>query len=260
MEKTYNDVDMNLSNSMLLLFGTITILLSSCKTQNVFESKGSKKSKLSKLDSSFHYNSTYEHIIQKDDKVSISVWGQDELSVGSSYGIYNSNEVYGKWLLVDQLGNIEIPKYGSLKVEGLTVPKLKETLKTIYKKWIVNAVVDVKILNKQITVMGEVRNPSVVQVDKDRNTLLELISRTGGFEFYANLKSIKVLRQQGLHVKVANIDLTESGNYQFKNIQLYPGDIVIVPSKRHKTFDKRISTIIPFTSTITAAAILMGTF
>jgi polysaccharide export outer membrane protein len=237
---------MNLSNSMLLLFGTITILLSSCKTQNVFESKGSKKSKLSKLDSSFHYNSTYEHIIQKDDKVSISVWGQDELSVGSSYGIYNSNEVYGKWLLVDQLGNIEIPKYGSLKVEGLTVPKLKETLKTIYKKWIVNAVVDVKILNKQITVMGEVRNPSVV--------------RTGGFEFYANLKSIKVLRQQGLHVKVANIDLTESGNYQFKNIQLYPGDIVIVPSKRHKTFDKRISTIIPFTSTITAAAILMGTF
>jgi polysaccharide export outer membrane protein len=145
-------------------------------------------------------------------------------------------------------------------VEGLTVPKLKDTLKTIYKNWIVNAVVDVKILNKQITVMGEVRNPSVVQVDKDRNTLLEMISRTGGFEFYANLKSIKILRQQGLHVKVANIDLTKSGNYQFKNIQLYPGDIVIVPSKRHKTFDKRISTIIPFTSTITAAAILMGAF
>jgi polysaccharide export outer membrane protein len=97
-------------------------------------------------------------------------------------------------------------------------------------------------------------------VDKDRNTLLEMISRTGGFEFYANLKSIKILRQQGLHVKVAKIDLTKSGNYQFKNIQLYPGDIVIVPSKRHKTFDKRISTIIPFTSTITAAAILMGAF
>ena len=108
--------------------------------------------------------------------------------------------------------------------------------------------------------MGEVRNPSVIQVDKDHNTLLELISKSGGFEFYANLKYIKVLRQQGEHTIVANVDLTRSGNYLERNIQLYPGDVVIVPSRKFKNFDKRISTIVPFTSTITAAAILLSAF
>jgi polysaccharide biosynthesis/export protein len=244
----------------LLLYFGVVMLLASCKTQNLFVEKKGANSKHAVLDSAFCYNPSYEHIIGKDDKVSISVWGQDELSVGSVYGIYNSNEVYGKWLLVDQRGNIELPKVGSFKAEGYTVPLLKDSLRNIYKKWIVNPVVDVKILNKEITVLGEVRNPTVIPVDKDRNTLLEMISKTGGFEFYANLKYIKVLRQEGEHVRVANIDLTKSGDYLTQNIQLHPGDVVIVPSKRYKTFDKRISTIIPFTSTVTAAAILMSAF
>lgn len=237
----------------------IPVLIASCKTQNLFVQKGAGNNTGS-LDSTFFYNPDYEHVIRKDDKVSISVWGQDELSVGSVYGIYNSNEVYGKWLLVDKLGNVELPKYGTFKVEGYSIPVLKDSLKDIYNKWITNPIVDVKVLNKEITVLGEVKNPTVVQVDKDRNTLLELISKSGGFEFYANLKYIKILRQEGEHVRVANIDLTKSGSYLEKNIQLHPGDVVIVPSKRYKCFDKRISTIIPFTSTVTAAAILLGAF
>jgi polysaccharide biosynthesis/export protein len=245
---------------LFLLLLSALLLIASCKTQNLFVEKGSEQNHFESLDSAFFYNPNYEHLIRKDDKVSISVWGQDELSVGSVYGIYNSNEVYGKWLLVDQRGNIELPKFGSFKIEGYTLPELKDSLRNIYKKWIVTPIVDVKILNKEITILGEVRNPTVIQVDKDRNSLLEMISKTGGFEFYANLKYVKVLRQEGEHVRVANIDLTNSGNYLAKNIQLHPGDIVIVPSKRYKTFDKRISTIIPFTSTITAAAILMSAF
>ena len=97
-------------------------------------------------------------------------------------------------------------------------------------------------------------------VDKDRNTLLEMITRTGGFEFYANLKSIKILRQEGEDVRITNIDLTKPDNILNKNIQLHPGDIVIVPSKKNKEFDRRVSIIIPFTTTISAAAIIMGMF
>ena len=240
----------------LLLFVLVTIAFVSCKTQNLFQGNNKKQAT---LDSAFLFNPHYEHVIRKDDKVSISVWGQDDLGVGSIYSIYNSNEVYGKWLLVDQNGNVELPKVGTYKVEGFTLPALKDSLRNIYKKWLVTPVVDVKILNKQITIMGEVRNPSVIQVDKDRNTLLEMISRSGGFEFYANLKHVKILRQEGDHVRVANINLTEAGDYLVKNIQLHPGDVVIVPSRKFKAFDKRISTILPFTSTATAAAVLIGT-
>jgi polysaccharide biosynthesis/export protein len=238
---------------------TLIWLLSSCKTQNMFVQDRSEQFKDS-LDVVFEYDSAYQYVLRKDDKVSISVWGQDDLSVGSVYGIYNSNEVYGKWLMVDAGGKIDIPKLGSTYVLGFTIPQLKDTLRKAFHKWILNPVVDVKVLNKEVTLLGEVRIPGIQKLDKDQNSLIEMISRAGGTEFYANIRQVKVLRQHGRDVHVINIDLTRMNDYLNRNIQLHPGDIVIVPSKRYKQFDKRISTIIPFTTTISAAAILLGLF
>ena len=233
----------------------VSILFTSCKTYNLFETKEPAKDTVS-----FSYEKNYQYKIRKDDKISLSVWGEENLSVGSVYGIYNSNEVYGKWLLVDTNGNIEIPKIGTTNVLNKTIPELKETIKIGLKKWIINPIVDVKVLNKEITILGEVRNPNVISVEKDQNSLLEMISKSGGFEFYANLRSVKILRQEGENVRVTNIDLTNPNDILNRNVQLHPGDIVIVPSKKNKEFDKRISIIIPFTSTVTAAAILFGLF
>lgn len=242
---------------IILLFSWMT----SCKTVNVFmEAKPDRTTEVDSLDFSFFHNDNYQYEIRTDDKISISVWGQDDLSVGSSYGMYNSNEVYGKWLMVDVNGNISVPKIGQINVLCMTIEEVKDTLITLYSKWVVNPIIDIKILNKKITVMGEVRSPSVLSVDKDQNMLLEMIARCEGFAPYANVKYVKVVRQRGEHVVVANIDLSESGDYIFKNIQLLPGDIVIVPSKSYKEFDRRISIIIPFTTAITAAAILITAF
>lgn len=239
----------------LIFFLSFICLLFSCKTQNIFEEQKTTENKVD-----FQYDSNYEYHIRKDDKITLSVWGQDDLSVGSVYGIYNSNEVYGKWLLVDKNGNIEIPRIGTTFVLGKTIPDLKEEIKEKLKKWLVTPIVDIKVLNKEITVMGEVRNPAVIQLDKDQNTLIEIISKAGGFEFYANIKSVKILRQEGENVIVTNIDLTKPDDFTYRNTQLHPGDYVIVPSKKNKDFDKRVSTIIPFATTATAAAILMGAF
>lgn len=244
---------------ILLLLMLALASLSSCKTTNLFVDKQAGNG-VAQLDSVFLNDAAYEYRIRKDDKVTISIWGQDELSVGSTYGIYNSNEVYGKWLMVDARGNIDIPKIGTVHVEQMSIIELKDSLKTRFGEWIKTPVVDVKILNREITILGEVRDPQVIKVDEERNTLIELIARCKGLDFYADAKHIKVLRQVGTDVHVANINLTKSGDYLSKNINLYPGDVVIVPSKKNKEFDKRISIIIPFSTTLTAAAIFMGAF
>lgn len=243
--------------SLLLLWVT----LSGCTTQNLLADAGDRKANTpAALDSVFRYNPDYQYTIRKDDKISISIWGQDELSVGSLYGIYNSNEVYGKWLMVDANGNIEIPKIGTYAVVGKTVIQLKHELKAKFAAWLNNPIIDVKVLNKEITVLGEVRDPQVIPVDKDHNPLLELVARCKGFEFYADLRYVKVLRQVGPDVHIANLNLSKGGAYEYRNIQLQPGDVVIVPSRKSKVFDKRVATIIPFTTTVTAAGILMGLF
>jgi polysaccharide export outer membrane protein len=242
----------------IILLSALAVL-SSCKTTNLFVDKEAKNTAAA-LDSVFWGTQDYQYHLRKDDKITISVWGQDDISVGSTYGIYNSNEVYGKWLMLDAQGNVEIPKIGSFHVEKMTMIQLKDTLKAIYSQWIKVPVVDIKVLNREITVLGEVRDPQVISVDKERNTLVEVIARCKGLEFYANPKYVKVFRQVGPNVHVANINLTKSSHILKRNIDLYPGDVVVVPSKKYKEFDKRISTIIPFTTALTSAAIFMGAF
>jgi polysaccharide export outer membrane protein len=219
----------------------------------------SKYNKVEDLDPVFKYNPNYQYTIRKDDKINISVWAQDELSVGSVYGIYNSNEVYGKWLLVDANGNIEVPKIGSLNIKGKTIIEVKEILIAYYAEWLVTPVVDVKVLNKEVSIIGEVIESTTVLLEKDNNTLIEVLTKSKGFDFYANLKKVQIIRQIGNSTHTAYIDLKSSDNYLSKNIQIIAGDVVVVPTKKYKNFDKRISLIIPFTGVITTLEILYGT-
>jgi len=239
----------------------VGIVLQSCSATNVLTApKGKTDTSVAALDSVFYQNANYQYHIQVDDKVSISVWQQDDLSIGSVYGIYNSNEVYGKWLLVDANGNIEVPRLGTMNVEHMTVIALKDTLATLFGEWLVNPIVDVKILNKEISILGEVRNPQVLTLDTEQTRLLDVVAKANGFDFYADIERVKVFRQVGRDVFVANINLTKADSYQMRNIALYPGDVVIVPAKASKRVDRQLTNIIPFTSVATAVAILFNAF
>ncbi len=237
------------------------VLLASCKTQNLMvTSKKDTHYQHQVLDSEFLYCAEYEYRIGKDDKISMSMWGHDDMSVGSLFGIYNSNEVYGKWVMVDASGRITLPKLGDFHIQGMTVTEAKDSLRRLYSKWIVNPVIEVKVLNKEITILGELKTPGKYLVEKDMNSLLDIIARAGDFEPYADKRSVKIIRQSAIGVKMINVDLTKADNYFNRNLLLHPGDLVIVPSKKSKDFEKRISAIIPIASSTTAAAILATTF
>jgi len=241
--------------------GVLVILsLASCKTQNLFTSENAPPLQQD-ADSSFYKTTlNYEYVIRKDDKINISVWDNDDVSVGSVYGIYNSNEVYGKWLMVDARGKINVPKIGSLYVLGATVPQVEDTLRSLFAQWIKRPIVDVKILNKEVIVMGEMKAPGKFIIEKDNNSLMEILAKAGDFDFYANKKKIQVIRVENSQVKQIVIDLTRMDNYFARNIRIIPGDIVYVPAKRGKDFDKRISAAIAVASVITAGVVIYKTF
>lgn len=243
----------------LLYILLLVVALSACKTQNlVVETKRDMRYQHVDSDSVFMFKPDYEYRIRKDDKITMSMWDHDDLSIGSLYGIYNSNEVYGKWVLVDAKGCITLPKIGKFPVEGKTVIEVEDTLVKAYSKWVVNPIIEIKVINKEINILGEVRTPGKYVVDKDINSIFDIVARAGDFEFYANKKCVKVIRQDGNSVKMINVDLTHADNYLNRNIQILPGDLVIVPSKKNKEFDKRISTIIPIVSSISALALVLG--
>lgn len=61
----------------LIISFIFLLLLSSCKTYNVLEEEQASRNM-----QDFSFNPEYEYKIRKDDKITLSVWGQDDLSVG----------------------------------------------------------------------------------------------------------------------------------------------------------------------------------
>lgn len=226
---------------LLLLLG----LLTGCN-QNLFQSSSHTEYKRLTLDPEYQYQ------IRKDDKLSVSVWDHEELSVGSIYSIYNSNEIYGKWLLVDVNGKIALPKVGAFPVEGLTIQDAESNLKQVLSQWIVNPQVNIKVLNKEITVLGEVNTPGTQLLEKERNTLVEVLGRAGDFNIHADKEHLRVLRSIGSETHEIEVDLTRIENFDLKNVVVLPGDVVYVPARSGKQFDKKSGTTLAIASSITA--------
>jgi len=247
-----------LKNITLLLL--IIALLSSCTTQKMFESANNSLA-YQKDSQFFKPDPAYQYTIRKDDKLNLSIWDNDDLSVGSIFGIYNSDQGYGKWVMVDAKGVIAVPKIGEIKVEGLTVSAAKDSLVKAYSKWIVKPIIDIKVLNKEVTVIGDLRAPGKIALEKDNNTLIELIGKAGDMDFYADKSKVKVIRMVDNDPKYITVDLTKMDNYYEKNIQIHPGDVIYVPSKKGKEWDKRAgASIIPATAVITSIILIASLF
>ncbi len=226
----------------LIYIAVLIWILSSCKTQNLFQEAVKSKN----LRDTTFVNSPYK--IRSNDKISVSIWNHDDLSVGSLFGIYNSNEVYGKWILVDYNGNIKLPQVGEVKVINKTTTQVSEDLAKIYASYIKDPIIVVKVHNRMLTVLGEVRNPGTFLLETDKNNLFEVIGKAGGLEFYADKQNIQLIRNKQTY----SINLTDN----YFEIPVFAGDIINIPTKKGKTLDKKAPTIIPFASALTTLAII----
>lgn len=247
MKKTVRSLALHrLTLAALLVLG----LLSSC-TQNLFQTKG-------KLPwaTNLAVGPDYQYRLRKDDKISISVWDHEELSVGSIYSLYSVNEVDGKWTLVDAAGNLNMPKVGTYHVEGLTIPQAEEELERVLGKWVVNPQITLKVLNLQVTVLGEVNAPGNQHIDKERNTLVEVLGKAGDFGVYGDKRHVKVLRQNAQGTRATEVNLTQLSSFERDNIVILPGDVVYVPSKNGKQFDRKSPSVLGVASIISTIVIL----
>ena len=248
-----NRIDIKRSTLYLLIIPAMLLMISSCSTQNMMH-----RNAMAKDTAWASHDPGYQYHIRKDDKISVSLWNNDDMSVGSVYGIYNSNEVYGKWLLVDGDGNIQVPQLGPVHVKDSTVMQARSELVRLYAKWVKDPVVDVKVLNKEVNMMGELKTPGKYVVEKDYNTLLDMVSRAGDFDFYADRKHVTVIRNANYTPQKIVIDLKNVDPAFAKNVQIYPGDVVYVPSRKGKVWDKRSGSIIVPIATLISSIVLIN--
>jgi polysaccharide export outer membrane protein len=128
-------------------------------------------------------------------------------------------------------GMISIPLVPEVVVAGLTPESAEMMLTTRLEKFLHKPRVTVivqEIHSRMVYITGEVQRPGAYPLIDTMN-VVQLVSRSGGLTDFARSKQVYVLRAgSGTRVKVDYRKLLK-GQSPEQNIELAPGDTVVVP-------------------------------
>lgn len=214
-------------------------------------------------------SNNYEPIIQQDDNLYIHI----SSSVNEAVTPFNlesksttangssSFDALKQSYLVDNAGNIDFPVLGTLPVAGLTLQKLKNTIKEKLLIYVKDPVVNIRILNFKVSVLGEVNKPGIISVNSQRITLLEAISQSGDLTLFGKRDNILLIRDfQG--TKTYNrIDITKADFVNSPFYYLDQNDVIYVEPKKSKidatAIGPNVTTLITIASFIITTALIL---
>ncbi len=130
--------------------------------------------------------------------------------------------------LVDEEGFVVLPVVGRVFVSGLTRKQVMEKLMPIYSEYLSNPVLNIKIMNFKISVLGDVRVPGVKLVSNERITILEALALAGDLNPTANRKNILVIRERDNIRTEFVIDLTQKSVFNSPAYFLQQNDVIYI--------------------------------
>ena len=184
---------------------------------------------------------SYEPVLQPDDVVMIVVSSENP-EVAAPYNL-KAITVQGdtengigtqrmQTYILDKEGKIEFPLLGTISLSGLTKTQAVAKLKELLKDHVNDAIINFRILNFKITVLGEVQKPGTYPVSSERITLLEAIGMSGDLTIYGNRTNVLLIREKNGTKTMERIDLTKSDFLNSSAYYLSQNDVVYVePNK-----------------------------
>ncbi len=179
-------------------------------------------------------NTRFNPVIEANDILHITVSSFNEEVVKPfrrNSGLQNNlgnNNIGLQGYLVNSEGKIPFPVLGDITVAGKTRMEVEQVLKQKLATYVTDAVVDVRIVNYRITVLGEVINPGVFTIRNERVTLPEAIGMAGDFTIDGNRNNITVVREENGKRIVSRIDFTKADFFTSDFYYLKQNDVVYV--------------------------------
>jgi polysaccharide export outer membrane protein len=126
-------------------------------------------------------------------------------------------------------GKITMPLIGELRAAGQSPLQLTATLKQLLTQYLNNPDVNVfvtEVRSKKFYIDGEMNRPGSFALVTP-TSVLEALSRGGGFREFANTRKIRVLRgDEVLHFNYKDVT---KGRHLEQNIAVENGDHIIIP-------------------------------
>ena len=209
-------------------------------------------------------------IIQKGDLLSIRVYSMSirpETDVPYNLpeqAVAGTSTTSSSGFLVDQNGNLEYPRIGSVHAEGLTKEQLADLIKTKLEAELTKPSVIVRFVNFKYTVLGEVRTPGSFTALTDKVTILEALGQAGDVTEFGKRNTVKVLRENNGVREIGTVDLSSKDMFQSSYYHLQQNDVVLVEStgqRERRTERQDLFQQIGITiSILTAVALILNFF
>jgi len=163
-------------------------------------------------------NPAASYIIGPDDVLSVLFWRDKDMSVD---------------VVVRPDGKISLPLVNDIQAGGLTPGQLRDNVNTIARRFLEEPSVTVvvkQINSRKLFITGQVEKPGPYPMS-GTTTVLQLISMAGGLKEFTDGKRILIMRtKDGKQTgRMFNYREVTSGKHLEQNIELHPGDTVVVP-------------------------------
>lgn len=206
--------------------------------------------------------------IQKGDILGISVTNPNpEASAEFNYNLNRVNGVNTDYspsnavtgYLVDDKGNIDIPLLGTMKVEGYTTNDLHDQLVKSLSTYLKQPIVNIRILNFKVSVLGDVAKPAVYSFPTERVTLTDALGMAGDLDITAKRQTVLLIREVDGKRTFVPIDLTSKKIFESPYYYLKNNDVIYVDPDRSKyaPVDRGYRTATIVISALSVVAIVM---
>lgn len=239
----------------------LTGILFSCVTQRKVEYLQEK----AKDPTSFEEAKVPEYKIKSEDELYIQVNSLDETAANifinsGQLSLYNGSiQPYGASLIsyrVDRDGYLNLPVIGRMFAKDKTITEVTSMLKESLINVLNQPAVSVKLVNRYVSVLGEVNEPGHYPVTQEKLSVFDALGMAGDISEYGNRKEVVLIRNtDGQNVRV-NMNLTKSDILGSEFYSLKPNDIIYVKPLREKFWGMRQFPFAILFSTITTGLLI----
>lgn len=163
--------------------------------------------------------------------------------------------------LIDKNGEIDFPVIGKIKIAGLSPAETQGLLKSKLSEYLVNPIINIRIKNFTVTVLGAVNRPGTYPINGEQITIMEALGYAGDINIKGRRDNVMVIRDFD-GTKVYNrINLNEKDALKSPVYYLTQNDVVYVePNKSGKTqsnLDQRASIIVSIVSMLVTSTVIL---
>lgn len=196
-------------------------------------------------DATYQVDANPEAIIQKNDILSITISSLNAdasivFNTGNNFSINssasNGNVIQSGGYLVNADGFIQLPILGNVMAYGSTKKELRDyiTSTILSQRLLVDPIVTIRHMNYEVTVIGEVGRPTVINVPNERISILKALGLAGDITVYGKRDNVLIVRDANGQKTVKRIDLNAQTLLNSPYYYLMPNDIVYVEPNKNK--------------------------